>query len=126
MAELFPIVTKTVTEKNYNDSSDNTVMTVLETDYKLADSDKVWIGSHSITVERGNRYEDGDVEHTVRLHNYSEALIEEAIVDFIRLRVSELSDTSPYTQQRAEQLVERILSVMPASRVMLPGEPAAV
>lgn len=125
MAELFPIVTKTVTEKNYNDSSDNTVMTVLETDYKLADSDRVWIGSHGLTVERGNRYEEGDTEHTVRISNYSQPLIEDAIVDFIRLRVSELSDPGEYTRQRAEQLVERILTVLPTSRVVLPGEPVA-
>lgn len=122
--DLLPIVTTTTTQKNYNDTTENSVMVVTETEYRLQETDRVWIGSCSVTVERGNRYNDGQ-ESTLRLFNYSEDLIGQAVLDFIKRNVAELEDTSDFTRNRAERFMAELNDVLPAHRVTLPGETVA-
>jgi hypothetical protein len=120
---IHAITTTTTTEKNYHDSSEDSVSKRTETSYKLHDTDRVFMGYHSISFERGNAFdpEDGS-EHTVTLHNYSEDLIAEAALALLRRAVSELDDTSEFSRNRARNFLDRVTAILPTSRVTLPGE----
>jgi hypothetical protein len=124
MAELFPITTKTTTEKNYHDSGEPSLMVVTETEYRLEATDRVWLGHCGLTVERGNRYEDAQ-ESILRVYNYSEDLIADAVIEYLRTTFAGLDDSSEWTRNRSARMVERIRAAIPAERVTLPGEPVA-
>jgi hypothetical protein len=124
MAELFPITTKTTTEKNYHDSGENSLMVVTETEYRLEDTDRVWLGHCGLTVERGDRYQDNQ-ESILRVYNYSEDIIADAVIEYLRTTFAGLDDPSDWTRSRSARMVERIRAAIPAERVTLPGEPVA-
>jgi hypothetical protein len=124
MTELFPITTKTTVEKDYNDSSESTVTVVTETEYRLETSDRIYIGHCGLTVERGNRYNDSQ-ESILRVNNYSEDLIADAVIEYLRTTFAGLDDSSEWTRNRSARMVERIRAAIPAERVTLPGEPVA-
>ena len=124
MAELSPITTTTTTERSYNDSSESTVTVVNETEYRLEATDRVWLGHCGLTVERGNRYNDPQ-ESILRVNNYSEDLIADAVIDYIRTTFAGLDDSSDWTRNRSARMTERIRAAIPAERVTLPGEPVA-
>lgn len=119
---IHPITTTTTTEKNYHDSSEDSVTKRIETSYRLDDSDRVHMGYNSISFERGNVYGPEGYEHTVILHNYSEDLIAEAALALLRRAVSELDDTSDFSRNRARAYVSRVTAILPNSKVLLPGE----
>jgi hypothetical protein len=100
-------------------------MVVNEIEYRLESTDRVWLGHCGVTIERGNRYND-DKESILRINNYSEDLIADAVIEYIRTTFAGLDDSSKWTRNRSERMVERIRMAIPAERVTLPGEPAAV
>ena len=100
-------------------------MVVTEIEYRLESTDRVWLGHCGVTIERGNRYND-DKESILRINNYSEDLIADAVIEYIRTTFAGLDDSSKWTRNRSERMVERIRMAIPAERVTLPGEPAAV
>ena len=125
MADLFPITTKTTTERQYPGDAESSTMVVNEIEYRLESTDRVWIGHCGVTIERGNRYND-DKESILRINNYSEDLFADAVIEYIRTTFAGLDDSSEWTRNRSERMAERIRMAIPAERVMLPGEPAAV
>jgi len=124
MAELSPITTKTIIERDHNDSSEPTVTVVNEIEYRLEATDRVWLGHCGLTVERGNRYNDAQ-ESILRVNNYSEDLIADAVIEYLRTTFAGLDDSSEWTRNRSARLAERIRAAIPAERVTLPGEPVA-
>jgi hypothetical protein len=124
MAELSPITTKTIIERDHNDSSEPTVTVVNEIEYRLEATDRVWLGHCGLTVERGNRYNDAQ-ESILRVNNYSEDLIADAVIEYLRTTFAGLDDSSEWTRNRSARMAERIRAAIPAERVTLPGEPVA-
>ena len=126
---IHAITTTTTTEKNYHDSSEDSLTKRIETSYKLADSDRVHMGYNSISFERGNAFGPEGCEHTVILHNYRDDLIAEAALALLRRAVSELHESSTFARDRARDFVAKATAILPASteilptsRVNLPGE----
>lgn len=124
MAELFPITTKTTTERQYPGEAESSTMVVVETEYRLEPTDRVWLGHCGLTIERGNRYNDSQ-ESILKVNNYSEDLIAEAVLDYLRTTFAGLDDSSEWTRNRSERMCDRIRAAIPVERVMLPGEVAA-
>ena len=125
MTDLFSIPTKTTTERQHPGDAETSTSVVNEIDYRLESTDRVWIGNCGVTIERGNRYND-DKESILRINNYSEDLFADAVIEYIRTTFAGLDDPSEWTRNRSERMVERIRMAIPAERVTLPGEPAAV
>ena len=119
---IHPITTTTTTEKNYHDSSEDSVIKRVETSYRLSDTDRVHMGYNSISFERGNEYGEEGYCHTVIVHNYTEDLIAEAALALLRRAVSEVDDTSDFSRNRARDFVSRVTAILPTSKVLLPGE----
>jgi hypothetical protein len=124
MAELFPITTKTTIDRNYHDSGETSQTVVVETEYRLKATDRVWLGHCGLTVERGDRYQDNQ-ESILRVNNYSEDLIADAVIEYLRTTFAGLDDSSDWTRNRSARMTERIRAAIPAERVTLPGEPVA-
>ena len=53
-------------------------------------------------------------------------LFADAVIEYIPTTFAGLDDSSDWTRNRSERMVERIRMAIPAERVTLPGEPAAV
>ena len=123
MAELFPVTTKTTTERQHPGEAESSTMVVVETEYRLEPTDRVWLGHCGLTIERGNRYNDSQ-ESILKVNNYSEDLIAEAVLEYIRTTFAGLDDSSEWTRNRSERMCERIRAAIPAERVILPGEVA--
>jgi hypothetical protein len=124
MTDLFPITTKTTTERQHPGDAESSTMVVVETEYRLESTDRVWLGHCGVTIERGNRYND-DKESILRINNYSEDLIADAVIEYIRTTFAGLDDSSKWTRERSKLMTERIRMAIPAERVTLPGEPVA-
>jgi hypothetical protein len=125
MTDLFPITTTTTTQRQYPGEDQSSTMVVKEIEYRLESTDRVWLGHCGVTIERGNRYND-DKESILRINNYSEDLFADAVIEYIRTTFAGLDDSSEWTRNRSERMAERIRMAIPAERVTLPGEPAAV
>jgi hypothetical protein len=125
MTDLFPITTTTTTDRKYPGDDQSSTMVVKEIEYRLESTDRVWLGHCGVTIERGNRYND-DKESILRINNYSEDLIADAVIEYIRTTFAGLDDSSKWTRERSKLMTERIRMAIPAERVTLPGEPAAV
>jgi len=101
MIPLLPKITTTTTQRDYPDDNPPIRETLKETHYDLVDDDEVHLGLSSVSVRRGNRFNDGE-EHELRIANYSQDIIGKAAIRLVlEMKRQAKDDSSGFIQDRA-------------------------
>lgn len=112
MIPLLPKITTTTTQRDYPDDNPPIRETLKETHYDLADDDEVHLGLSSVTVRRGNRFNDGE-EHELRVANYSQDVMGKAIVRLVLEMKRQTNDnSSEFCQNRAISFLADLRSAL--------------
>jgi hypothetical protein len=112
MIPLRPKITTTTTQRDYLDDNPPINETLKETHYDLVDDDQVHLGLSSVSVRRGNRFNDGE-EHELRIANYSQDIIGKAIVCLVLEMKRQAEDnSSEFCQARATSFLSDLRSAL--------------
>jgi len=112
MIPLRPKITTTTTQRDYLDGSLPTSYSHVETEYALWDGDIVLLSVDSLTVIRGNRYNDGE-QYTLRIGEYTRDLMRKAILALVHEMKRRAEDnSSEFCQNRAISFLADLRSAL--------------
>ena len=112
MIPLRPKITTTTTQRDYADDNPPTSDSVTETEYRLDENDRIWIGLSSITFTRGNRYDDGE-EYILRVGDYSSDPMKQAVLALVHEMKRQANDnSSEFHQNRAISFLADLRSAL--------------
>jgi hypothetical protein len=100
---LRPVTTETVQTRSYNDGNNPDVTRSVETVYRIAESDTVWLGLGSVAVQRGDRY--SGTEETVKLEIYSSDVFKHAVLQLVRDQQRYSREETGYLWERADSFL---------------------
>lgn len=100
---LRPVTTETVQTRSHNDGHSADVTRSVETVYRLAETDTVWLGLGSVAVQRGDRY--NGTEETVKLEIYSSDVFKHAILQLVRDQQRYSRDETGLLKDRADSFL---------------------
>lgn len=110
---LQPIVVTTRTERQHPGEPAPDCTAVVETSYRLNETDTLWLGLGSLTVTRGDRY--SGTEEVLRVEIYSSDRIGNAICALIVDQLGHLRNETPgsFLRDRAEAFLQRVRDLLP-------------
>ena len=110
---LQPIVVTTRTERQHPGDPAPDCTAVVETSYRLNETDTLWLGLGSLTVTRGDRY--AGTEEVLRVEIYSCDRIRDAICALIIDQRGYLKTEKPgsFLRDRAESFFQRMRDLLP-------------
>ena len=112
MLPLKAKITTTTTERDYADGNPPASEFLVETEYRLEETDQVWIGLSSVTVTRGSRYDDGE-EYTLKIGDYSSDPMKKAIIALVHEMKRQAEDnSSEFCQNRATSFLTDLRSAL--------------